>query len=154
MIAINADPKVMEFFPGIPTVDQTITFIHKMQKQFEKNGFCYFAVDKLDDGEFIGFIGLAEQTFEAEFTPCIDIGWRIKQQYWGKGYAREGAKKCFDFAFNDLKIKTIKSIAPEINLKSVHMMQKIGMRKVSTFNHPLLKDHEHLKTCVLYELKK
>ena len=58
-----------------------------MQNQFAEKGFCYFAVDKLENSEFIGLICLSEQTFEADFTPCIDIGWRLASAEWNKGNA-------------------------------------------------------------------
>src|SRR5580698_8035695 len=74
---INADPEVMKFFPGIHNLAQTGSFIERMQKHLVDKGYCYYAVDKLVDGSFIGFIGLSQQTFEADFTPCIDIGWRL-----------------------------------------------------------------------------
>lgn len=151
MQEINSDEKVMEFFPNIPTIEQTIEFVERMQKQFENNGFCYFAVDKLEDNEFIGFIGLSEQTYEADFTPCVDIGWRIKSSEWNKGYATEGAKKCLEYALNDLKLENIYSIAPKINKKSEHIMIKIGMKKQYEFEHSLLEKFEQLKTCVLYK---
>lgn len=151
MQEINSDEKVMEFFPNIPTIEQTIEFVERMQKQFEKKSFCYFAVDKLEDNEFIGFIGLSEQTYEADFTPCVDIGWRIKSSEWNKGYATEGAKKCLEYALNDLKLKNIYSIAPKINKKSEHIMIKIGMKKQYEFEHSLLEKFEQLKTCVLYK---
>src|ERR1700761_6816125 len=77
MSLINADPKVMEFFPETRTREQTVEFIERMQKQFAEKGFCYFAVDRLDNNDLIGFIGISEQTFEADFTPCIDIGWGL-----------------------------------------------------------------------------
>ncbi len=79
MAEINADKEVMEFFPAIQTKDQTLLFIERMQKEFSEKGFCYFAVDHLKTNELIGFIGIHEQTFEADFTPCIDIGWRLKR---------------------------------------------------------------------------
>jgi RimJ/RimL family protein N-acetyltransferase len=78
MCQINSDEKVMEFFPGVLTRQQTTEFVERMKTQFADKGFCYFAVDKLEDKKFIGFIGLSEQTYKAAFTPCIDIGWRIK----------------------------------------------------------------------------
>ena len=110
-----------------------------------------FAVDKLENGEFIGFIGLSEQTYEADFTPCIDIGWRIKRSEWNKGFATEGAKRCLDYALNDLKIKEIYSVAPKINTKSEHIMKKIGLKKQYEFEHPSLINNERLKICVLYK---
>ena len=74
MAKINTDEKVMKFFPDVNSKEQTLNFIDRMQLQFEAKGFCYFAVDKLENNEFIGFIGLSEQNYKAEFTPCIDIG--------------------------------------------------------------------------------
>ena len=92
MAEINADEKVMEFFTDVATKEQTIEFIERMQKQLSDNGFCYFAVDTVENNEFIGFIGLCKQTYEADFTPCIDIGWRLNRKEWNMGYATEGAK--------------------------------------------------------------
>jgi RimJ/RimL family protein N-acetyltransferase len=89
----------------------------------------------------------------ADFTPCIDIGWRIKYSEWNKGFATEGAIKCLDYAFEALKIEEIFSIAPKINLKSTHIMAKIGLKKQNEFEHPLLKNDARLKTCVLYKAK-
>lgn len=153
MAEINANPDVMEFFPAIQTLEQTTAFIGRMQQLFERTGFCYFAVDKLEDAELIGFIGIAEQTFVADFTPCIDIGWRLHTKSWNKGYATEGAKACLNYGFNELKLIRILSMAPVINVKSIQVMEKIGMQKISYFeNHPYLLNDERLKKCVLYEI--
>ena len=151
MHEINSDNAVMEYFPSILTIEQTAAFIDRMKMQFENKGFCYFAVDKLEDHEFIGFIGLSEQTYEADFTPCVDIGWRIKSSEWNKGYASEGAKRCLDLALNELKLENVYSIAPKINTKSEHIMKKIGLIKQYEFEHPLLTNNDRLKTCVLYK---
>ena len=151
MHEINSDEKVMEFFPCIPTKEQTTEFIERMKKQFEDKGFCYFAVDKLEDNDFIGFIGLSEQTYDADFTPCIDIGWRIKSSEWNKGFATEGAKRCLSYASDNLKLEKIYSIAPKINIRSEHIMSKIGLKKQYEFEHPLLANDERLKYCVLYK---
>ncbi len=154
MQKINADEKVMEFFPNIPTREQTEEFIKRMKKQYKNKGFCYFAVDKLDDNEFLGFIGLSEQNYEADFPPCVDIGWRIKGGEWNKGFASEGAKKCLDNVLNILNLEKVYSIAPKINTKSEHIMIKIGMKKQYEFEHALLTNNDRLKTCVLYKTEK
>lgn len=154
MSKINADPRVMEFFPAVQSKTQTLEFIERMQKQLTEKGFCYFAVDTLKAGEFIGFIGLFEQTYETDFTPCIDIGWRLHTNEWNKGYATEGAKRCLEYGFNDLKLEKIVAIAPKINVKSEQVMKKIGMKKIKEFKHPLLKHVLKLEDCVLYELNK
>ncbi|MBB5636395.1 RimJ/RimL family protein N-acetyltransferase [Pedobacter cryoconitis] len=148
---INADPEVMKFFPATQSREQTKIFIDRMSLQFKEKGFCYFAVDRLDTLEFTGFIGLSVQTFEADFNPCIDVGWRLKQSAWNKGFATEGAKKCLDYAFNHLKLKKINAMAPKANLPSINVMKKLGMKEVRTFDHPLLLNDARLRECILYE---
>ncbi|KAA5537530.1 GNAT family N-acetyltransferase [Taibaiella lutea] len=152
MTVINADIDVMEFFPATVTRVQTEQFIERMQDMFATKGYCYFAVDRLEDGAFIGFIGLGYQDYDAPFTPCTDIGWRLDKNFWNQGYATEGAERCLEYAFEDLKLQNIKAIAPEINTRSINIMQKIGMKKQSDFLHPKLADDERLKHCVCYEI--
>jgi len=152
MAAINADPMVMEFFPSTATLEQTQGFIRRMQQQFEERGYCYFAADKLADGQLIGFIGISYQTYEAPFTPAVDIGWRLDRKEWNKGYATEGAQACLKYAFEELKLEKIYSVAPAINMKSQRIMRKIGMAKIGTFEHPALLNDERLRECAYYEI--
>ena len=153
MAAISADKEVMKFFPAVATYEQTATFVKRMQDEFSEKGYCYFAVDEISTGSFIGFIGLTWKTFEAAFTPCVDIGWRLAPSAWNKGYATEGAIRCLDYAFETLKLDKVYSMAPMINVPSQRVMQKAGMHKVGEFNHPLLEVHT-LKQCVLYSKEK
>lgn len=150
MSAISADKEVMKYFPAVATYEQTAAFIKRMQDEFAERGYCYFAVDELSTNTLIGFIGLSWKTFEADFTPCVDIGWRLKPDVWNKGYATEGAIRCLDYAFYTLKLDRVYSMAPKMNTTSERVMQKAGMIKVGEFEHPLLLDHPHLKQCVLY----
>jgi len=152
MVLINSDPEVMEFFPSILSISQTQDFINRMKAHFLKSGFCYFAVDKLENNECVGFVGLMEKGFESDFTPCIDIGWRLARKEWNKGFATEGAGRCLRFAFEELHLNKIYSIAPAINIKSELIMQKIGMKKVKNFKHPQLMANQKLQECVLYEI--
>ncbi len=151
MIEISGDADVMKNFPAVATRKQTTVFIERMQAMFTEKGFCYFAVDSLEDNSFIGFIGLCHQDYDVEFAPCIDVGWRLDKQYWGKGFATEGAKRCLDYAFNELGLENIKSTAPLVNLNSIKVMQKIGMTKQLEFNHPKLLDNKRLVNCICYE---
>ena len=150
MAEINADPEVMAFFPAIQSLPQTTDFIKRMQAQQASKGYCYFAVDRLDNKEFIGFIGLTDQSYEADFTPCVDIGWRLKRSAWNNGFAREGAASCLAYAFTVLALERVYSVAPKVNVRSEHIMQRIGMHKVKEFIHPMLRDDERLGQCILY----
>jgi RimJ/RimL family protein N-acetyltransferase len=152
MTLLNSDKKVMEFFPFLPSEKETVEFIHRMQNQFLENGFCYFPVDLLETDTFIGFIGLSMQQFDSDFTPCVDIGWRIHKKYWGQGLATEGALECLAYAKNDLQLNRIHSMAPKTNLKSIKVMEKIGMTYVKDFEHPKLKENPRLNKCVLFAI--
>lgn len=150
MAAINADPEVMRFFPGTVAAEQTTAFIERMQVHLEEKGFCYYAVDDLQEGRFIGFIGMMVQAYPAAFTPCVDIGWRLRRACWGRGLATEGARRCLDHAFTDLGMKEVLATAPLVNRPSIRVMEKIGMRARGTFIHPRLLDDARLRDCALY----
>lgn len=154
MAAISADEEVMAFFPN--TQDRTYTkgFIERMQEEYRQRGYCYFAVELLKSGEFIGFLGLHLQEFVSDFTPCTDIGWRFKKEVWNRGLASEGAKRCLEYGFKNLGLPKIYSITPKINLKSERIMQKAGMQKEKDFEFEFLKEAPKLQTCVLYALEK
>lgn len=151
---INADLEVMEHFPKPLTVKETSEFIDRLKKHYTKNGFNYFATEILESGELIGFIGLAVQDYKTDFTPAVDIGWRLKKSAWGKGYATEGAKKCLELAFSELNLEKIISTCTEKNSKSENVMKKIGMEKIGDFKHPKLKEYPKYEKCICYGINK
>jgi RimJ/RimL family protein N-acetyltransferase len=149
---LNQDPAVMQFFPKVLSTDQSAAFIKRMQQMYEAKKYCYFAVDRLSDKTFIGFIGLAWQEYEAPFTPCVDIGWRLAKAYWGQGFASEGARRCLQYSFKTLQLTNIKAFAPVLNQPSIQVMKKIGMQEQMRLQHPALKDYPELVQCVCYEI--
>ena len=151
---MNSSPAVMEFFPSTQTREHCRGFIQRMQQQYAEIGYCYFAVETLAEGRLIGFIGISKQTYEAEFTPCTDIGWRLLPSAWGKGYATEGAKRCLEYAFETLGLEEVVAVAPAINAKSISVMQKIGLSYYYNFDHSLMPHDERLRNCVLWGRKR
>ena len=99
-------------------------------------------------------IELVFQEFTSDFTPAIDTGWRLKRNAWGRGYAIEGAKRCLEFAFNELAINKIISVCTIQNSKSENIMIKIGMKKIGEFNHPKLINHPEYEKHLCYEILK
>ena len=150
---LNSDKEVMRYFPGVTNEKSNSVFLNKMKIQYAEKGYCYFVVEELQEQNVIGFIGLSYQDYISDFTPAIDIGWRVMPKYWGKGYATEGALKCLEYAKQELQITEIISVAPKINVPSISVMKKIGLQKIKEFKHPLLIDSPHLEWCVLYEIK-
>ena len=154
MSTINVDPEVMHYFPATQAQSETASFIERMQKQFSQHGYNYYAVEFLKTSTFIGFIGLSYQNFASPWTPFTDIGWRLDKAYWGQGLASEGAQKVLDFAFDELNLREVYATAPKINTPSIHIMDKIGMRKLGEFVHPKLLDKANLRDCVVYSLSR
>lgn len=152
LIQLNSCPKVMRYFPTTLTTQASTDFMQRLQQHYQEHGYTYFAVDTIPQQQFIGFIGLANQYFEASFTPAIDIGWRLFADNWGKGYATEGAWACLVYAFEQLQLQSIIATCPTINKASERVMQKIGMQKKGHFKHPTLAQHSALKDCVWYQI--
>lgn len=153
MAKLNQDEKVMEFFPSTQDEAKTHGFIGRMQAHQAEYGYCYFAADRLDTGAFIGFIGLCRQSYLTDPAAFTDIGWRLKQAAWGKGFATEGAKACLAFAFEEMNLDKVYSVCSLINVKSENVMQKIGMHKEMEFKHPVLGDYPELEDCSLYVIE-
>lgn len=152
MTEINNDEEVMEYFPNLQDRAGTKKFIDKMHAQFEKYQYCYFAVERLENREFLGFIGITMQDHGLDKGDFVDIGWRLKRSSWGKGLATEGAKACLKYAKSSFDINEIFAIATKINIPSIRVMEKIGMKYQESFEHPRLIDHPKLKECVLYRI--
>ncbi|MFK5981555.1 MAG: GNAT family N-acetyltransferase [Flavobacteriaceae bacterium] len=146
------DDEVMKYFPNLISKKDVENFIERMQIHFKEFGFCYFAVNILESNEFIGFTGMLHQNYESSFTPCVDIGWRLKRSAWNRGFATEAANACLTFASNQLKMKEIYSFASKVNVNSIAVMKKIGMNYHSDFQHPSLLKNEVLKNCVVYNI--
>ncbi|MDF1828131.1 MAG: GNAT family N-acetyltransferase [Legionellaceae bacterium] len=155
MVDINQDPKVMEYFPRTLTQEETQQLLQKIIAHDDKYGFTLYAVERKDTHEFIGFIGLLCPTFDAHFTPAVEIGWRLSSEHWGQGFAPEGAKAVLDYAFRVLDIPEIVSFTAVQNQKSRRVMEKIGMHHDvnDDFNHPNLTEESPLRRHVLYRLK-
>ncbi|OCT11350.1 GNAT family acetyltransferase [Paenibacillus pectinilyticus] len=147
---LNADAKVMRYFPKTLTTDETITFYEAIVSELKACGFGFYALEIKETQAFIGFIGFHKATFESDFTPCIEIGWRLKQEAWGKGYATEGAKACLQHGFTKLGLRDVYSFTADVNEPSKKVMMNIGMRFVKVFNHPKVEESSSLYKHVLY----
>lgn len=149
---MNANTEVMRYFPATLNQKESDELLDRLDKHFKKFGFTFFAVEEISTNNFIGFIGLIHTSFKATFTPCVEIGWRLDNSFWQKGYATEGAKKCIQFAKDTLKLNEIYSFTALDNTPSEKVMQKIGMQKQGTFLHPKLPDKHWLKEELLYKI--
>lgn len=151
---INADPAVVEFLPSPLTRIESDALIDRIESHFEQHGFGLYAAELKSSGECIGFIGLSVPAFDAHFTPCVEIGWRLASGNWGRGLALEGARAVVRHAFHSLNLPALVSFTVPANLRSIRVMEKLGMARDprDDFDHPRLPESHPLRRHVLYRL--
>jgi RimJ/RimL family protein N-acetyltransferase len=152
--AMNADPRVMEHFPGTMTRAESDAHADRVDEHFAEHGFGLWAVQAPGVADFIGFVGLSVPTFQAHFTPCVEIGWRLAFEHWGRGYSSEAATAALGFAFGDLGLDEVVSFTVPDNLRSRQVMGRLGMRRSpeDDFQHPAMPEGHPLRPHVLYRL--
>lgn len=150
-VAMNMDERVMKYFPAPLSVAETETFYDSIRKEFVSNGWGLYAVELKATEEFIGYVGLHHIGFEADFTPGVEIGWRLAADYHNRGYATEAAAEVLRLAKTH-GINRLFSFTAVVNKPSERVMQKIGMEKIGEFEHPKLTNDSPLSRHVLYSI--
>jgi RimJ/RimL family protein N-acetyltransferase len=150
---LNADPRVMEFMPGLLTREQSDAMRARIAKHFETHGYGLWAVEA-EGAPFIGYIGVQWGNFEAPFMPALEVGFRLAADYWGKGYATEGGKAAVAWAFDNTDLPAIHSWTAQINRRSDSAIRKIGLQLVegAEFNHPRVAEGNPLRRHNLYRV--
>jgi RimJ/RimL family protein N-acetyltransferase len=151
---MNADPRVMEFFPALLSPAESDALADRAQAHFDRHGFGPFAVELLEGATFAGFIGLSVPNFDAPFMPTVEIGWRLAFDRWGHGLATEGACAVVNYGFEELGLDNLVSFTVPGNLRSRRVMEKIGMTHdpQDDFDHPSLPEGHAFRRHVLYRL--
>jgi RimJ/RimL family protein N-acetyltransferase len=152
---LNADPTVMEFFAAPLSPVESDAMIDRIQAHIARHHFGFFAAELRATGEFIGFVGMSHVPFEAHFTPCVEIGWRLAAEHWNRGFATEGARRCLRYAFQELALPEVVAFTVPSNLRSCRVMEKLGMSysPADDFQHPRLPEGHPLRPHVLYRVR-
>ena len=152
---MSASDAVMEYFPSPLSKDQSDQVAAKIKEKIARNGFGFWAMELNETGEFCGFVGLNIPEPELPFGPCLEIGWRLAEEFWGKGLATEGGRLALAFGFDHLNADEIVSFTTLNNQKSQAVMKRLDFEfENETFMHPALEDGHPLKKHVLYRLTK
>jgi len=152
--ALNGDPMVMEYFPDRLTRAESDQQIARIEADFAARGYGLRALEVRATGEFVGFTGLAVPSFNAHFTPAVEVGWRLARSAWGKGYATEAGLASIAFGFADAGLEEIVSFTSAANVRSRAVMDRIGMTHdpADDFDHPELHETDPLRPHVLYRM--
>jgi RimJ/RimL family protein N-acetyltransferase len=152
--AMNADPAVMAHFPSLLTAAESDALADAIEAHHARHGFGLWALAIPGVTPFAGYVGLSVPTFEAPFTPCVEIGWRLAAAQWGHGYATEAARAVLVHAWHVVGLDEVVSFTTAGNARSRAVMERLGMRydPADDFDHPRLAAGHPLRRHVLYRL--
>lgn len=152
---IVADPRVQEHYPSVMDRAAAEALVAHIREGFDACGFGLWAVETAD-APFVGYVGLSRPTWESDFTPCVEVGWRLAAETWGRGYATEGARAALTHGFEVADLDEIVSFTVPQNVRSRRVMEKLGMTRDPSedFDHPSVLDDERLRRHVLYRLSR
>jgi RimJ/RimL family protein N-acetyltransferase len=151
--ALNVDRRVMEFFPAPLARAESDQLAERCRSFIAQRGWGLWAVEITDSGRFAGFVGLSVPAPTLPFSPCVEIGWRLAHEHWGKGYASEAAHGALRVGFEAIGLPEIVSFTALVNLRSRAVMERLGMREdPATFEHPNVLAGSPLRTHCLCRL--
>jgi RimJ/RimL family protein N-acetyltransferase len=154
--ALNADPETMRYFPQLPSREESDQLAELSRRRIDEQGWGLWAVEIVGGASFIGFVGLSRPSFEAHFTPAVEVGWRLAREHWGHGYATEAGRAALAHGFDELGLDEIVSFTSELNEPSWRVMERLGMRRdpADDFEHPRVPIGHPLRLHVLYRLSR
>ncbi|MEF2073554.1 GNAT family N-acetyltransferase [Consotaella aegiceratis] len=142
---MNSDETVMRFFPFRRNRDESDALMDRLNERFTAHAMTFFALERRDTSEVIGFTGLSPVGTELPFGPAVEIGWRLMPSAWGQGFATEAAAACLDYGFDELGLSEIVSFCVESNVKSAAVMLRLGFveDEAGRFAHPTIDPQRH-----------
>jgi RimJ/RimL family protein N-acetyltransferase len=152
--AMNCDPEVMKYFPRPLTHEESEASMNRLRALIDQQGWGLWAVEVA--GGFAGFAGLAVPKFEAPFMPCVEIGWRLRREYWGRNIAYRAAQQALDFGFGTLNLPEIATFTASANARSRRLMERLQFVRdeANDFDHPNIAKGHPLRRHVLYRRKR
>lgn len=124
--AMNADPLVREFWPGVLSREQAAVNLEGFRQVLAERGWGWWAVEVAATGEFIGMAGLDPVDEDAP-VDGVEVGWRLARSAWGHGYATEAARAVVAYGFEVLGLPEILAISVAGNVRSRALMERLGM---------------------------
>ena len=153
--AMNADPRVMQFFQKTWTPQESAATLARVRDHFDRHGFGKWAVEAPGVAPLVGIVGLAVPDYDLPFNPCVEMGWRLAAEFWGRGYATEAARAALDFALGELGLREVVAFTVPTNVRSRAVMERLGMTRnpAEDFDHPMIPPGHALGRHVLYRLQ-
>lgn len=153
-LAICSDPRVMATIGPLQTRDEILAAVARQNRLQERHGYCFWAIERRDDGAMIGFCGLKPGAEDTPIQDEIEIGWRLGFADWGRGYAREAAAASLGWAWGRGDIPGVAAITTIGNHRSWGLMERLGMVRAAgeDFDHPAVPEGSPLKRHLVYRI--
>lgn len=152
LFALNGDPAVMRFFANPHDRAESDAWGGRMAAHFAQHGWGFWVAELPGVTPLAGVVGLLNVSFDAPFTPAVEIGWRIAARFQRQGLAEEAARLALAYGFGPLALPRIVPFTPPVNEPSWGLMQRLGMSETATFEHPRLPQGHALRQHLLYAL--
>lgn len=152
--AMGNDPEVMRYLGPPLTIADAEAARDRMNGLQEDHGYCFWAVERKADGAFLGFCGVKPGPDGTPIAGELEIGWRLRRDAWGQGYAREAAEACLIWAWSNTDAPRIAAITVLNNANSWGLMERLGMIRdhAADFDHPAVPDGSPLKRHLTYRI--
>ncbi|MBI5424729.1 MAG: GNAT family N-acetyltransferase [Opitutae bacterium] len=150
---MNADPELMRHMPAALTREESAATLARVRDGIAARGWGLWAVEV--DGELAGWTGLNPPAWTAHFTPCVEVGWRLRRKFWGRGLATAAAREAVRYGFETLQLGEIVSFTVLANERSWRVMERLGFTRdlAGDFDHPRLPEGHPLRRHILYRKK-
>ena len=152
LFAINGDPESMRYFAASMNRAESDAWAARMRAHFADHGWGFWVVVEEATRDFVGVVGLMTIPWQADFTPAVEIGWRIGPRFRRQGYAEEAARAALGFGFATIGLQKIVAFTVPGNAASWKLMEKLGMAPAGEFDHPRLPEGHHYRRHLLYSL--
>jgi len=151
---MNSDPEVMRYFLAPATRSESLDTFNRIRKEIAQRGWGVWAVEV--DGRFAGMVGLHVPKWQLPFSPCVEMLWRLRKEFWGRGIAHEAATQAIDHGFSKAGLAEIVSFTTPPNLRSIRLMERLGFERdlQGDFDHPAVPAGHYLRRHVLYRKRK
>jgi RimJ/RimL family protein N-acetyltransferase len=153
LFAINGDPEAMRFFANTHDRAESDAWGRRIASLFGDRGYGFWVVELKGQG-VAGVVGLQPVLFDAPFSrpedPAIEIGWRIATRFQRQGLAEEAARIALAYGFGPAGLDRVVAFTPPANVPSWSLMEKLGMQREASFDHPRLPEGHPLRHHLLY----
>lgn len=154
-VAMMTDPAVADWLGGALSEEAASSQFKRMSEGPASAGLGWLAIERREDGRFLGAAALVRVHADRPLGGEIEIGWRLAASAWGGGYATEAALALVELGFRTLALERIVSFTADSNQRSQAVMRRLGMQRRPDldFDHPVLAEDHPLRRHVVFVLE-